>query len=170
MAKTFTLGSMFSLLQVKFSREYIAMAKPESVADKALKKLAEQLKCSICHESFTDPKLLQCFHVFCKNCLESTVLQDEHGLSLYVVRTAVAQPSSQKKVYLISNLHSVSTTNLRYKMHSRKSSKDRKGRRHCARNARRRAKQTDSVVTVESLCVRHVSKCTHTGTNTPPIK
>ena len=82
MAKTFTLGSMFSLLQVKFSREYIAMAKPESVADKALKKLAEQLKCSICHESFTDPKLLQCFHVFCKNCLESTVLQDEHGLSL----------------------------------------------------------------------------------------
>ena len=58
------------------------MAEPVSVADQALKKLADQLECSICLDSFTDPKLLQCFHVFCKDCLEPLVLQNQHGLSL----------------------------------------------------------------------------------------
>ena len=58
------------------------MADPASVADQALKKLADQLECSICLESFTDPKLLQCFHMFCKDCLQSLVLQDQHGKSL----------------------------------------------------------------------------------------
>ena len=58
------------------------MAEPVSVTDHALKKLADQLECSICLDSFTDPKLLQCFHVFCKDCLEPMVLRDQHGLSL----------------------------------------------------------------------------------------
>ena len=57
------------------------MVEPVSVA-KVLKKLADQLECSICLDSFTDPKLLQCFHVFCKDCLEPLVLRDQHGLSL----------------------------------------------------------------------------------------
>ena len=35
------------------------MAEPVSVA-KIVKKLADQLECSICLDSFTDPKLLQC--------------------------------------------------------------------------------------------------------------
>ena len=58
------------------------MAEPVSVADQALKKLADQLECSICLNSFTDPKLLQCFHVFCKDCLEPMVFRNQHGLSL----------------------------------------------------------------------------------------
>ena len=58
------------------------MAEPVSVTDQALKKLADQLECSICLDSFTNPKLLQCFHVFCKDCLEPLVLRDQHGLSL----------------------------------------------------------------------------------------
>ena len=58
------------------------MAEPVSVTDQALKKLADQLECSICLNSFTDPKLLQCFHVFCKDCLEPLVLRNQHGLSL----------------------------------------------------------------------------------------
>ena len=57
------------------------MAEPVSVAE-VLKKLADQLECSICLDSFTDPKLLQCFHVFCKDCLEPLVVRDQHGLSL----------------------------------------------------------------------------------------
>ena len=57
------------------------MAEPVSVAE-VLMKLADQLECSICLDSFTDPKLLQCFHVFCKDCLEPLVLRDQHGLSL----------------------------------------------------------------------------------------
>ena len=58
------------------------MAEPVSVADQALKKLADQLECSICLDPFTNPKLLQCFHVFCKDCLEPLVCQNQHGLSL----------------------------------------------------------------------------------------
>ena len=58
------------------------MAEPLSVADQALKKLADQLECSICLDSFTDAKLLPCFHTFCKSCLEPMVIQDQHGLSL----------------------------------------------------------------------------------------
>ena len=57
------------------------MAEPVSVAE-IVKKLADQLECSICLDSFTDPKLLQCFHVFCKDCLEPLVLRDQHGLLL----------------------------------------------------------------------------------------
>ena len=55
------------------------MAEPVSVA---LKKVADQLECSVCLQSLTDPKQLQCFHVCCKACLEPLVLRDQHGLSL----------------------------------------------------------------------------------------
>ena len=58
-----------------------AMAETVSLAE-IVKKLADQLECSICLDSFTDPKLLQCFHVFCKDCLEPLALRDQHGLSL----------------------------------------------------------------------------------------
>ena len=58
------------------------MTESVSVIDSILKKLADKLECSICLDSFTNPHLLQCFHVFCKDCLEQLVLQDEHGLSL----------------------------------------------------------------------------------------
>ena len=50
----------------------------EARAEEALKKLAAQLECSICFEEYKDPKLLSCFHVFCKQCLERLVLQT-HG-------------------------------------------------------------------------------------------
>ena len=52
------------------------------IADQALKKLSDQLECSICLDSFTNPKLLQCFHVFCKDCLEPLIVRDQHGMSL----------------------------------------------------------------------------------------
>ena len=58
------------------------MAEAPSVAEQALKKLADQLTCAICLEDYKDPKLLQCFHVYCKDCLERLVLQDQQGLSL----------------------------------------------------------------------------------------
>ena len=35
-----------------------------------LKKLEDQLTCSICLEQFTNPKILPCFHSFCLHCLE----------------------------------------------------------------------------------------------------
>ena len=49
------------------------------MAEEALKKLEEQLNCSICLDTYTDPKLLQCFHVYCQQCLVPLVDQDQWG-------------------------------------------------------------------------------------------
>ena len=49
------------------------------MAEEALKKLEEQLNCSICLDIFTDPKLLQCFHVYCRQCLVPLVDRDQQG-------------------------------------------------------------------------------------------
>ena len=58
------------------------MAEPQNVAQDLLKKLEDQLTCGVCLDSYKDPRLLQCFHVFCKDCLERLVVQDHQGLSL----------------------------------------------------------------------------------------
>ena len=47
------------------------------MAEEALKKVAARLECGKCHDQYKDPKLLSCFHVFCKECLEPLVLQEE---------------------------------------------------------------------------------------------
>ena len=52
---------------------------PSSSSQQALQKLNEQLTCPICLEPYTDPKLLQCFHVFCENCLKPLVRQTPEG-------------------------------------------------------------------------------------------
>ena len=44
-----------------------------------LEKLQEQLNCSICLDTYTDPKLLRCFHVYCRQCLVPLVDRDQRG-------------------------------------------------------------------------------------------
>ena len=70
----------------------------ERVATKdALKKLDAQLECSICLDTFKQPKLLPCFHVFCKSpCLEKLVAKDGHSLTCPTCRHIV--PLSEKGV------------------------------------------------------------------------
>ena len=46
------------------------------MAEAALEKLQEQLNCSVCLDTYTDPKQLQCNHVFCQQCLEPVVVRD----------------------------------------------------------------------------------------------
>ena len=53
------------------------MAEPHKSTEEALKKVAANLECGICLDQYKDPKLLSCFHVFCKQCLEHLVLQEE---------------------------------------------------------------------------------------------
>ena len=43
------------------------------------KQVEEQLNCSICLDTYTDPKLLQCFHVYCQQCLVPLVVRDQQG-------------------------------------------------------------------------------------------
>ncbi len=48
----------------------------------ALKKLNSQLECSLCLNTLKQPKLLPCFHVFCKSpCLEKLVTKDGRSLT-----------------------------------------------------------------------------------------
>ena len=49
------------------------------MAEVALKKLEERLNCAICLDTYIDPKLLQCFHVFCRECLVKLVVRDQQG-------------------------------------------------------------------------------------------
>ena len=53
------------------------------MAEKVFKELEklfeEQLNCSICLDTFTDPKQLQCFHVYCQQCLVPLVVRDQQG-------------------------------------------------------------------------------------------
>ena len=49
------------------------------MAESTIKKLEEQLNCAICLETYKDPKLLQCFHIYCRDCLVKLVVRDQQG-------------------------------------------------------------------------------------------
>ena len=50
------------------------------MAEKTLQKVEDELTtCSICLDTYTNPKLLQCFHVYCQGCLARLVFQDQQG-------------------------------------------------------------------------------------------
>ena len=49
------------------------------MAEEAIKRLEDQLNCSVCLDTYTDPKLLQCFHVFCRKCLVPLGVRDLQG-------------------------------------------------------------------------------------------
>ena len=72
------------------------MAEKDNIKD-ALKKLDAQLECSICFDTYKQPKLLPCFHVFCQSpCLEKLVTEDGHSLTCPTCRHIV--PLSEKGV------------------------------------------------------------------------
>ena len=62
--------------------------KPDDLGE-ALKKINAQLECSICLDTFKDPKLLQCFHVFCQLCLEPLVCRDGQSLRCPACRRSI---------------------------------------------------------------------------------
>ena len=49
------------------------------MAESTIKKLEDQLNCAICLDTYTDPKLLQCFHIYCRQCLVKLVIRDQQG-------------------------------------------------------------------------------------------
>ena len=66
------------------------------MAEEALKKLEQQLNCSICLDTYTNPKLLQCFHVYCQQCLVPLVDQDlreQLGLTCPICRQVTPVPN-----------------------------------------------------------------------------
>ena len=62
---------------IKFLTHVMAGLQP--IFGNSLKKLEKQLECPQCEKKFSDPKVLGCFHIFCKLCLVRLVVQDQHG-------------------------------------------------------------------------------------------
>ena len=49
------------------------------MAETTLKKVEKELNCSICLDTYSDPKLLQCLHAFCRKCLVKLVVRNQQG-------------------------------------------------------------------------------------------
>ena len=78
-----------------YTQKKLKMA--ERVTKDAIKKLDANLECSICLDTFNQPKLLPCYHVFCKSpCLEKLVTKDGRSLTCPTCRHIV--PLSERGV------------------------------------------------------------------------
>ena len=51
----------------------------EEVLKRAERTLKEHLNCPICLDAYTDPKQLQCNHVYCRQCLVPLLVRDQQG-------------------------------------------------------------------------------------------
>ena len=54
--------------------------------------ISQPLNCSICHNAYTDPKLLQCNHVFCRDCLVGLAHRNTQGLPCPTCRQVTPIP------------------------------------------------------------------------------
>ena len=58
--------------------------------------MASTLSCKSCSKSFSDPRLLPCLHVFCKDCLEPLYSQDEGTITCPTCnKTSSCKPPAQ---------------------------------------------------------------------------
>ena len=64
------------------------------MAEEVVKKLEEQLNCLICLGTYTAPKLLQCNHVFCRDCLVGLAHRNPQGLPCPTCRQVTPIPPS----------------------------------------------------------------------------
>ena len=62
------------------------------LAEEVVKKLEEQLNCLICLGTYTVPKLLQCNHVFCRDCLVGLAHRNPQGLPCPTCRQVTPIP------------------------------------------------------------------------------
>ena len=78
--------------------------------DEGLKRVEEQLNCSICLDTYTDPKILQCFHVFCRQCLVPLGVRDQQGqLSLTCPTCRQATPIPARGVAGLQSAFHINT-------------------------------------------------------------
>ena len=64
------------------------------MAEEVVKKLEDQLNCLICLGTYTVPKLLQCNHVFCRDCLVGLARRNPQGLPCPTCRQVTPIPPS----------------------------------------------------------------------------
>ena len=91
------------------------MAELPPSTKQALEKLEEQLTCGICLQPYADPKMLQCFHVFCEKCLQP-LARSPQGQAISCPNCRHLTPLPQNGVpglqgaFLIHNLFDIQDT------------------------------------------------------------
>lgn len=95
----------------------MAESVPVSITRQALGQLADQLTCGICFESYSNPKLLNCAHVFCEGCIQRMVMKDRSGRRLTVCPNCRKETplgkggvTSLQNAFYISNLTEIQDT------------------------------------------------------------
>ena len=92
------------------------MAELPPSTKQALEKLEEQLTCGICLQPYADPKMLQCFHVFCEKCLQPLARRSPQGQAISCPNCRHLTPLPQNGVpdlqgaFLIHNLFDIQDT------------------------------------------------------------
>ena len=62
---------MASFVPAPLPRHHSKTATKATVSgQRALSKLDEQLRCAVCFDRYTDPRILPCHHIFCKKCID----------------------------------------------------------------------------------------------------
>ena len=51
------------------------MAKQVNVVEKSVEELEKEITCSICHNHYNEPKVLPCYHYYCKECIYRLALR-----------------------------------------------------------------------------------------------
>lgn len=73
----------------------IEVAEPKLLSpEEALQRLREQVTCSICLGSYTEPKGLQCFHVFCQACLKGLIKKNHPSAEFSITCPLCRQETS----------------------------------------------------------------------------
>ena len=52
---------------------------PDHVVTKGVEDLEKEITCAICHDHYTEPKVLPCCHYYCKQCLHQLTLREGLG-------------------------------------------------------------------------------------------
>lgn len=81
----------------------------ESTLNKTLKKLEEQIKCSVCKNLYSQPRTLStCPHIFCHSCLDGFPVNSQNEISCPICHQTTRLPdngvSGLMPALLISNL------------------------------------------------------------------
>ena len=72
----------------------------ESVSEQLVTGLAEDAKCSVCHEEYKDARFLSCHHYFCRDCIDRCLIANPHAnvLTCPECREETPRPSAAHKL------------------------------------------------------------------------
>lgn len=92
--------------------EIIEPLKSDKTTQQLLSHLSEELKCPLCLELFSDPRLLLCSHTFCSSCLDELMKRAKYNiitcpLCRHVTPVQNSDPTSLKRNLHLSNIISL---------------------------------------------------------------